>query len=130
MHSALITKLRISDRGIKRARFIVLRVQHSRGAHRRRLSHERSRPSSDRDTFTDRCWLRRFSRGCSPITAVQRHEASDQMMVKPAVTPNSEGADPGVSSGIRLSRMSTLSLKMRRSDRRLPMECLTLVLVD
>ena len=99
MHSALITKLRISDRGIKRARFIVLRDCNIPG-----VLIEGGFLTNAQDSLRIATPLYRQMLAQAIVQgvlsynrAVQRHEASDQMMVKRSGDAEQPAPDPGVS---------------------------------
>jgi N-acetylmuramoyl-L-alanine amidase len=99
MHTALITKLGVSDRGIKRARFIVLRdsnipaVLIEGGFLTNALDRVRIATPIYRQILAQAI----LQGVLSYNRAVRRHEASDQMMVRRGDTAEQPATDPGAS---------------------------------
>jgi N-acetylmuramoyl-L-alanine amidase len=99
MHTALITKLGVSDRGIKRARFIVLRdsnipaVLIEGGFLTNALDRVRIATPVYRQILAQAI----LQGVLSYNRAVRRHEASDQMMVRRGDTAEQPATDPGAS---------------------------------
>jgi len=99
MHTALITKLEVSDRGIKRARFIVLRdcnipaVLIEGGFLTNALDRVRIATPVYRQILAQAI----LQGVLSYNRAVRRHEASDQMMVRRNDTSEQPATDPGAS---------------------------------
>ncbi|HEV3063935.1 MAG TPA: N-acetylmuramoyl-L-alanine amidase [Chthoniobacterales bacterium] len=99
MHAALITKLRVSDRGIKRARFIVLRdcnipaVLIEGGF----LTNAQDRVRIATPIYRQMLAQAILQGVLSYNRAVRRHEAPDQMMVRRGDTSEQPATDPGAS---------------------------------
>jgi N-acetylmuramoyl-L-alanine amidase len=99
MHTALITKLGVSDRGIKRARFIVLRdsnipaVLIEGGFLTNALDRVRIATPIYRQILAQAI----LQGVLSYNRAMRRHEASDQMMVRRGDTAEQPATDPGAS---------------------------------
>jgi N-acetylmuramoyl-L-alanine amidase len=99
MHAALITKLGVSDRGIKRARFIVLRdcnipaVLIEGGF----LTNSQDRVRIATPVYRQMLAQAILQGVISYNRAVRRHDSSNQMMVKRNDNSGQPAADPGTS---------------------------------
>jgi N-acetylmuramoyl-L-alanine amidase len=99
MHTALITKLGVSDRGIKRARFIVLRDSSIPAV---LIEGGFLTNAQDRIRIATPIYRQILAQAIlqgvlSYNRAVRRHEASDQMMVRRGDTAEQPAADVGAS---------------------------------
>ena len=99
MHTALITKLGVSDRGIKRARFVVLRDCNIPGVliEGGFLTNAQDRVRIATPVYRQMLAQAILQGVLSYNRAVRRHEASDQMMVRRSDTSEQPATDPGMS---------------------------------
>jgi N-acetylmuramoyl-L-alanine amidase len=99
MHAALITKLGVSDRGIKRARFIVLRDCHIPGVliEGGFLTNAQDRVRIATPVYRQILAQAILQGVLSYNRAVRRPDNSDQMMVKRSDTAEQSATDPGAS---------------------------------